>query len=1329
MSFTAGRVQVPVVPDLRGFQKTVGKSATGVGQQWSQNFGRETESRMKRIGGFASTSLKRGLKVTGVGATIAAGLTIKGGMTRLLGIEDARASLAGLGHDAKSIDKIMGNALKSVKGTAFGMADAGKVAASAVAAGVKPGKELERTLKLVGDGATIAKVSFGEMGSIFGKVAASNKIQGDVIAQLNDQGIPIVQLLSKELGKSSEETIKLASQGKVNFETFQKAMEEGLGGAALKSGDTMRGAFANTQAAIGRVGANLLTGIFPEIRGGFQGLTKSLSPLEDKATVVGEKIGVFAKDAIRRLKRVKKSLGGFTLDTDKFDGEAFGTKLAAGIGSGVKSLGKLAKTLGQRIGELAGKVDWVGVGIEFGKAAVPLVTGLALGILNVDLAKLLGSLGDHWRPVLIGLLTVAFAPTKLLAPIGRIVSKIPFLGPLTVWLAKGFRGATQSVVKFIGGLFGNMWKGFKFQLGWLGPNLASRVLGVLRGMFPRLKEWGGSLAIRVGDSFRFAFFQGGRAVARGVTNILGRMREFVAVLLRPFAGSGTWLLDAGKNLMLGLLRGIRHPISTVKNVLGSLKGAFVTVVAGIGGVFAGLRDKMATPVNWVIRNVINKLISGMNKIPGVNIGHVGEIGKAGAETGSDRAMAARGGKGGRGGRGWGGKAGGGKAGKRAWPANTRTLSNNYAGHSGIDIAAAGGSPIRAASAGTVEYTGWGRGYGQAIFVRGDDGLLQIYGHSSKVSTRAGARVSPGDLLGLVGSTGNSTGNHLHFEIAKSAPGTTSNRAATLAWLGGAKMGKTGPSELDKLQTRVGRVSAAGAPGDSWFDVGHVTDMLKSAALGAGKRILSAPARAAKKAASGVAGLVGIGGIPRSTVGLPASLRKMLEKRRRSRTPKARLRASRRAERKIEKKLALAKKKSTKRELRSQLRAQQRKSRLINRQVVAQQQLKAARAMPSTMTAAARQSLLGQSAGMTIGSGAKITSSFLTGQLNQKGPSQEELRNQYETAQSGLGKAGDRVAAANRQVAIASANTRVGASRIKDIDRELKGKRTEAALKKSLTTANDRVAAAQKRVNGAKTSAEKKSAKAALEAAKKNRDAIKKELAQVQKLQAEKKRLETSKEVKALAAAEKEKAAAIAAQAKAQEAATAAAEKYREAQDAAIDRATNVKNIGIGLGSIGSASFKTGGGIISNLRRSVGIVGTWGTVVKDLIAAGLRGPILEEFINEGPSAAAVFTGKSMLKSGGIGVINDLQNELNKAAVEAGALAGVDVTGAGATGGGLPGSWSSSSAPYMSATAATPSTTGGGTTAIVQYTGMPSDTVDSIADKTSHRVVTELRRAGS
>src|SRR5690606_4967584 len=81
-----------------------------------------------------------------VGAGAAIGSTISRGLTRSLNLQDARAQLTGLGHDAESVEAVMASALDSVKGTAFGLDAAATTAAGAVAAGVEPGADLTRSL-------------------------------------------------------------------------------------------------------------------------------------------------------------------------------------------------------------------------------------------------------------------------------------------------------------------------------------------------------------------------------------------------------------------------------------------------------------------------------------------------------------------------------------------------------------------------------------------------------------------------------------------------------------------------------------------------------------------------------------------------------------------------------------------------------------------------------------------------------------------------------------------------------------------------------------------------------------------------------------------------------------------------------------------------------------------------------------------------------------------------------------------------------------------------------------------------------------------------------
>jgi len=85
-------------------------------------------------------------------------------------------------------------------------------------------------------------------------------------------------------------------------------------------------------------------------------------------------------------------------------------------------------------------------------------------------------------------------------------------------------------------------------------------------------------------------------------------------------------------------------------------------------------------------------------------------------------------------------------------------------HEGIDIAAAYGTAIRAAAGGTVIYAGWLGGYGNLVVIDHGNGLATAYAHQSSLAVSNGQGVSQGQTIGYVGSTGHSTGPHLHFEV-------------------------------------------------------------------------------------------------------------------------------------------------------------------------------------------------------------------------------------------------------------------------------------------------------------------------------------------------------------------------------------------------------------------------------------------------------------------------------------------------------------------------------------------------------------------------------------
>ena len=113
-----------------------------------------------------------------------------------------------------------------------------------------------------------------------------------------------------------------------------------------------------------------------------------------------------------------------------------------------------------------------------------------------------------------------------------------------------------------------------------------------------------------------------------------------------------------------------------------------------------------------------------------------------------------------------------------WPTDGGYISSPFGGrpnpfsgygrdwHPGIDIAVDYGTPVYASAAGYVEQSGWYGGYGKYVRLSHDFGYETAYGHMSRLAVEAGSFVKKGEVIGYVGSTGYSTGPHLHFEVMK-----------------------------------------------------------------------------------------------------------------------------------------------------------------------------------------------------------------------------------------------------------------------------------------------------------------------------------------------------------------------------------------------------------------------------------------------------------------------------------------------------------------------------------------------------------------------------------
>ena len=369
-----------------------------------------------QINAAIGPKLWNGLKVgaVGAGAAVAGAFTgsLVKGFNRLRDIENAEAQLAGLGHSADSVSAIMENALSSVKGTAFGLGDAAGLAGTLVASGIKPGEDLERVLALTADSATIAGRELGDMGLIWGSVAAKGKLQGDDAMQLLSSGVPIWQMVADVMGVTAAEAQELGSKGEVSFDIFAKAMEQGVGGAAQASGKTTEGAFKNMGAAMGRFGAALLEDVYP-LFGPLMGkVTDFFDYLTDAAGPVMETISGKMQEFGKGIKGVWDILvnGDFTGAEN-----LFGFEEDSGFVTFLFGVRDVAKELYDRVLKPIG--SWV---------------------------------GENWKVIatVLGGMVAFFAGASLVSAIGAVGTAIGALFGALNWIAIGVSAAVGAVAAF-----------------------------------------------------------------------------------------------------------------------------------------------------------------------------------------------------------------------------------------------------------------------------------------------------------------------------------------------------------------------------------------------------------------------------------------------------------------------------------------------------------------------------------------------------------------------------------------------------------------------------------------------------------------------------------------------------------------------------------------------------------------------------------------------------------------------------------------------------------------------------------------------------------------
>lgn len=501
--------------------------------------------------GSAAASAFKGVStaIVGVGAgvTVALGkMALTGGFSRALSIEDARAKLKGLGHDAGSIDEIMNNALASVKGTAFGLGDAATTASQLVASGVKQGDQLTSVLKTVGDSAQISGRDFTEMGSIFSKVAASNKLQGEQVNQILDSGIPILQFLAKHYGITAEEAQKMVSSGKVDFENFAAAMQENLGGAAQSAGTTFKGAMANVKAALSRLGEKAMTPVLNGLRDIFNAAIPLVDAVTAKLTPVFEQWGDLVSNTI-----APKIVNAFEKITAVLNGDTL-SGFSNGILAAVPIVGSLVAAVGGTgllgvIGDLVKDIPFVGTALS-GMCGESTLLGEAISVLGGPLGIILS--------LLAGLVMIS---PKLQQTLGQVAGTV----------GSSLLGAFNSLAPVLQEIFGKL------------TQAASAIFPVLE------------------DSLSQLFSVIGSVVAQLVSiaaSVLQPLFEFISQLIDPLTNIVITILPPLTTILSGLVELIGSVLTFIMQLVESIHSFLMPIILAV---VQGVSDLLTQCSPWL----------------------------------------------------------------------------------------------------------------------------------------------------------------------------------------------------------------------------------------------------------------------------------------------------------------------------------------------------------------------------------------------------------------------------------------------------------------------------------------------------------------------------------------------------------------------------------------------------------------------------------------------------------------------------------------------------------------------------------------------------------
>ncbi|MGC7688896.1 tape measure protein [Staphylococcus epidermidis] len=512
--------------------KSVGSNMQNVGQQ-AQNLGSSLTSKITKPALVAGTAM--------------AGITAKLGFDRLVGLDTAKAKLEGLGYSTKEVGSITDQVTHAIQGGMTTMAEGTDVAAGALAAGVKQGKELEKYIKLVGDAAVGSNRPVSEMAMIFNRVQGQGKLMTQELNMI-EEGMPgFSNAMSKHLGVSYDAFREMVTNGEVSSKEFLEVMDDFAGGMAGAYSKSWKGMVQNSKAYIGQIGEAFLSSTFEQAKGGlheFESMLKSPGAKE-WAAKTGEQLGntlASIGNGIKGLIDWWQNLDGSTQKTLGGIVKWLGITLVT-MGPVLTIFGKFVRTIGGMFSGLSTLIIFM---IRHNAAAKMSAVGQA--VWNGVTATARG-IANGYR--------LAIAALSTSQTIQALKTKIAATAT-TAWTAvtKGAALATKGLGLAI-----------RFMTGPVG--IVITAIGLLVAGLIHL--W------KTNSSFRNSVITAWTAIKNAAVAIFGFIKTHIVAIWNVIKASTITVWNGIKTVAVATWNGIKlailHPIRTLKTILSTIWNA------------------------------------------------------------------------------------------------------------------------------------------------------------------------------------------------------------------------------------------------------------------------------------------------------------------------------------------------------------------------------------------------------------------------------------------------------------------------------------------------------------------------------------------------------------------------------------------------------------------------------------------------------------------------------------------------------------------------------------------------------------------------------------